>query len=116
MDYFDETEKTITMASGTDPLIIGMKRVLLENSWGILTYGSDFDIETIDFSTITTRYLMTSNYIQGSDLIYGDFVREYSFVIYDVVTEAEVMILYGTLRSVEQVLYEFETLIQSNES
>lgn len=114
--YFDSNEKTITVSSGADPLIFGMKEILLDNEWGVKTYSNSFDTEDLSFSSIDTRYLMISDYDQGDDLIMGDFVRDYSFTIYDAENESEVIILYGKQRTVEQVLDEFKTLIKSNET
>ncbi|QEN04208.1 hypothetical protein EW093_05640 [Thiospirochaeta perfilievii] len=114
LDYFDPNDKSITVSSGTDPLILGIKELFLKDSWGVTTYTSEINLESISLSSFDTRYLMVSDYVEGEDIILGNFVREYTFTIYDTNSYSEVIILYGKKRTLEQVLSEFESLLEVN--
>lgn len=116
MAYFDKDDKSITLSTGTDPLILGMKEVLMQNNWTVLTFNDSFDQDSITYSAINTRYLMVSEYDQGDDIWYGEFVRDYEFTIYDVDSESEVVVLYGSQQTVEEVLDVFEVIIKSNDA
>lgn len=114
MDYFNPDSKAITIVEGTDPLIFGMKDIFINNDWEVQTFDSDEDQSSISVSSIDTRYLMLSEYEEGYDLINGPFVKEYEFTIYDTKSSSEVVIMYGSQRTVDQVLDEFRTIIEGN--
>lgn len=116
LDYFDSNDKTLTMTNEIDLLTIGIKESFLNNDWQISIYETTEDSENINFSNKNTRYIMLSDYSLGNDLFYGDFIRDYNITIYDTNTNSELVILYGDGRTLESLLNELETVIESNYS
>jgi len=112
--FFDSENRNITIVSGSDPLIVGIKEIFIQNDWQVLTFSKDIVQSEIDFSSIDTNYIMLSSYNQGKDLFLGPFVQEYEFTIYDTTSEIEVAVLYGSQRTVDQVVDEFKYILENN--
>lgn len=116
MDYFDSNDKTVTMTHEIDLLTLGLKESFLNNEWFLTTYNITDITDPISFTDINTRYIMFTEYTLGNDLFYGNFIREYKITIYDITNNLEMVILYGDGRTLESLLKEFETVIESNYS
>lgn len=114
LDYFDKSNKTITITDNNDLLILGIKESLLENEWSVDSTDISDIFDNSEIKNIESYYYMVSDVTIGDDLLYGDFIREFNISIYDTEKDSEVVIFYGKNCTLESLLKEITTIFEIN--
>jgi len=116
MDKVSDESKTITVEPGSNPFMMSLKRILASNGWTIEVFAGakvttiEEGIET-ESDTFNTKYVLTSDYNYGKDVVLGDFLSHYSITIIDVETRSEVLLMNGNKMRLKAFESNFEEAI-----
>lgn len=113
----ENENKTITVQAGSDPFLLNVKRVLLENGWDIEAFkGAKITLtegdKEIESDTFNTKYILVLNYNYGRDVFLGDFMHHYNISIVNVETRAEVLLMNGNKTRLKKFLSKFDSVLK----
>lgn len=113
----DPGNKTITMQTGSDPYLMGLKKTLIEEGWKIevfkgATVTTTVDNKEIESDSYNTNYVLETRYNYAKDIVLGHVLHSYRISIIDVESRSEILLMNGTKARLNTFLSNFKSSIK----